>query len=110
MLSTHILNAISTSGVPDHPACFPNPQRELRAQAVEKRSQPKKPKAPLSNQEFRNPNNDPNMLQVGTVAARARQARPSSVRERRNRALVNSVYSTARRLVSVSFASVYAAK
>ncbi|CAB1119901.1 unnamed protein product [Ectocarpus sp. CCAP 1310/34] len=37
-------------------------QRELRAQAVERRSQPKKPKAPASSQEFRNPNNDPNML------------------------------------------------
>eukprot|EP00903_Cladosiphon_okamuranus_P018893 g17376.t1 len=38
-------------------------QRELRAQAVEKRTQPKKPKAPVSSQEFRNPHNDPNMLQ-----------------------------------------------
>ncbi|CAM9447395.1 unnamed protein product [Scytosiphon promiscuus] len=38
-------------------------QRELRAQAVEKRSQPKKPKKPLSDQEFRNPHNDPNVLQ-----------------------------------------------
>lgn len=59
-LATHTLIAISTPRLSR--SC---PQRELRAQAVEKRSQPQKPKKPLSNQEFRNPHNDPNALQVG---------------------------------------------
>lgn len=39
-------------------------KRELRIQAAEKRTAPKKPKAQLSNQEFRNPHRDPNMMQV----------------------------------------------
>lgn len=38
-------------------------QRELRIQAAEKRTAPKKPKPQLSNQEFRNPHRDPNMMQ-----------------------------------------------
>lgn len=61
MLSTYTLIAISASRLSPIQS---NPQRELRAQAVEKRSQPQKPKKPLSNQEFRNPHNDPNALQV----------------------------------------------
>lgn len=38
-------------------------QRELRLDAAQKRTAPKKPKAPLSNREFRNPRNDPNTMQ-----------------------------------------------
>lgn len=69
------------------PRAFADPQRELRAQAVEKRSQPKKPKAPLSNQEFRNPHNDPNALQVSTYNVCKTESASRNVHEGRDQSL-----------------------